>query len=544
MEQHLESQHPGHLTEVIDAIKACQFVAFLGADINLCGRGEGDDREPASWRSGGFPPSNQELAVFLDELSNRSYSNLIKCPLSEARDLVALPEGCPVRNGTITRMELQHVAQYIVDLREGEGSGLVRKTMSAISQGPLLTNPVHKFLAELTGQMRRKGIYPPYPLFVTSCFDRSLEKAFDECEEKYHLVSHVGPKAALVDTSLIDTSGRLQLTDHSTSREGKRKVQYFFEHRRPGDVKAHPILGSLANKYLGLARDDHPVILKIYEGYPEYAITEDHYIDYLAGVGIHELLPAELLATLDLESSYILFLGYSPSFWNLRVILHRLWSDNVLKQKPNRWSAVQANLNEIDKALWKSIGNPPVGVSSLEDYIAVLRKRLRQIPAVKRRHTGGGPHSTKRSQVFVSYSHVDKEWLMRLKKILAPAIREENIPIWDDTNIQPGDKWKDEIQSALNSAKVAVLLVSEDFLASPFITKAEFPTILKMAEQRGLKILWILLRSCLYKSSPLKSYEAAHKPLIPLDKMNPSEQNEVLVEICQKIVDIYQAGRD
>jgi internalin A len=41
--------------------------------------------------------------------------------------------------------------------------------------------------------------------------------------------------------------------------------------------------------------------------------------------------------------------------------------------------------------------------------------------------------------------------------------------------IEQGTKWKEEINKALVSAKVAIQLVSPDFLTSDFIAKNELP---------------------------------------------------------------------
>jgi hypothetical protein len=96
--------------------------------------------------------------------------------------------------------------------------------------------------------------------------------------------------------------------------------------------------------------------------------------------------------------------------------------------------------------------------------------------------------------VFISYSHADAEWLEKLKKFLKPLENEDKIKIWDDKEIKPGDQWEEEIEKSISAAKAAVLLVTQDFLTSKFISENELPLLLAGANERGVEIFWIAVR--------------------------------------------------
>lgn len=141
----------------------------------------------------------------------------------------------------------------------------------------------------------------------------------------------------------------------------------------------------------------------------------------------------------------------------------------------------------------------------------------------------------KRDQVFISYSHKDTKWLDKLQTMLKPMMRNNTISVWDDTAIKPGSKWRDEIEKALASANVAVLMVSQNFLASDFITKHELPPLLNAAEQEGLKIIWVPVSYCMYEETEIHEYQAAHTPSQPLQSLKGAKLDQVLVNICQEI---------
>jgi TIR domain len=147
-----------------------------------------------------------------------------------------------------------------------------------------------------------------------------------------------------------------------------------------------------------------------------------------------------------------------------------------------------------------------------------------------------------REQVFVSYSHRDEYWWGLLKTMLAPLIREGAIDIWVDTLIQPGRRWKEEIEAALKRAKVAVLMICADYLASQFIVDIEVRSLLQAEKQSGARVIWFPLKPSLVNRTEIVEFQAAIDPRRPLNGMTEAEQGEALVCIAEAIVAAYNAS--
>lgn len=143
-----------------------------------------------------------------------------------------------------------------------------------------------------------------------------------------------------------------------------------------------------------------------------------------------------------------------------------------------------------------------------------------------------------RDQVFISYSRSDDRWLRRLQVYLAPLERRGSIRRWDDTLITPGQRWEDEIAAALARTRVAILLVSADFLASDFINGVELPSLLGAAESQGVLVIPLVLDHCNFERHPdLVQFQSVHSPRAPLETLPEVEQKAVLSRLAAAVED-------
>ena len=93
---------------------------------------------------------------------------------------------------------------------------------------------------------------------------------------------------------------------------------------------------------------------------------------------------------------------------------------------------------------------------------------------------------TAKPTVFICYSREDNQgkaresrWLDLVTKHLRVYALQDRLDIWSDERIATGADWLQEIESALESASAAILLVSVDFLISKFIREREVPRLLQ-----------------------------------------------------------------
>jgi hypothetical protein len=298
-----------HCQIVARRLGAGSVVPFLGAGANMLGRAE-----DVGWEAGGYLPSGAELAAYLAE-----------------------PYAYPERD-----LDLLRVSQW-VDLVSSPRA--LADELHGVFSRDYRPNRLHRFLAQLPRTLREKGQQVCGQVVLTTNYDRVLEQAFAEAGEPVDVVVY------------------------ETRRDERR-----FVHLRPDGERVE--VGDAA-RYRDFALEQRSVILKIHGAVDvedrdrdSYVVTEDHYIDYLAGESVRSLIPAYLMRRI--RESDMLFLGYSMRDWNLRVILRQIWAEQGFST--GGWS-IQLRPSEVDQRFWARQRIEILDVP-LEDWVDAMLEQL------------------------------------------------------------------------------------------------------------------------------------------------------------------------
>lgn len=174
----------------------------------------------------------------------------------------------------------------------------------------------------------------------------------------------------------------------------------------------------------------------------------------------------------------------------------------------------------------------PNEARAIADAIKRIGEAAPDIMPAHAAHTRKLAHVERRTGVFISYSHADAEWLKRLQVHLTPLERSGGFEFWDDTRIRPGDDWRREIAAGLGRSKVAVLLVSADFLASRFVMENELPALLAAASDEGAIVLAVIVSPCRYlETKSISRYQAVNPASQPLSMMNANDREQVFYRV-------------
>lgn len=149
------------------------------------------------------------------------------------------------------------------------------------------------------------------------------------------------------------------------------------------------------------------------------------------------------------------------------------------------------------------------------------------------------PTAPTRTSVFISYSHADERWRNLVEKHLAPLGRDHRLRVWSDRSLKPGEPWLARIKRELATARVGIMLVSANFMASDFIHSDELPPLLQAARKEGVTLLTVVVGHCHFANSPLSKLQAFNKPDKPLEALNMPQRNKEMARLCALLMKIF-----
>jgi len=144
-------------------------------------------------------------------------------------------------------------------------------------------------------------------------------------------------------------------------------------------------------------------------------------------------------------------------------------------------------------------------------------------------------------RVFISYSHKDEAWKNRLVTHLGVLEQQGLLEIWEDRQIEGGDDWLPEIEKAIESAQVAILMISANFLTSKFILRKEVPELLNRREKENLRIIPLIVKPCVWKKLEwLNSMQVRPKDAKAVSSFRGHKLDNVYTKFAEKIIDILE----
>lgn len=135
--------------------------------------------------------------------------------------------------------------------------------------------------------------------------------------------------------------------------------------------------------------------------------------------------------------------------------------------------------------------------------------------------------------LFYSYSHKDETYRDLLETHLTMLRRQGIITSWHDRRLKAGDEIDAGIDAAMREAKVILLLVSPDFLASEYCYGVEVAHAMERHRASTARVIPIILRPCEWQEAPFGGLLAAPKDGLPVSKF--TDRDDAFLNIAQMI---------
>lgn len=136
-------------------------------------------------------------------------------------------------------------------------------------------------------------------------------------------------------------------------------------------------------------------------------------------------------------------------------------------------------------------------------------------------------------EVFFSYAERDRDLRDKLETHLAILKRKGVIRGWHEGEIGAGEEWDKEVREQLGKAKMILLLVSADFLASDFCYEEQMRRAIQRHDRGEARVIPVILDACDWEPAPFGKLAA-----LPADKRPVTSwpnQSEAFADVARGI---------
>lgn len=140
--------------------------------------------------------------------------------------------------------------------------------------------------------------------------------------------------------------------------------------------------------------------------------------------------------------------------------------------------------------------------------------------------------------IFIAHSSDDKDLYLELIRHLSVFKHKNIIQIWDKNIIVSDEDYSINIKKLVNNADILLLLVSIDFIASPFFNTQLLNTILNSS--RDIKIIPIIIRHCYWESTNISKFTISPSNTIPVVDSYWNNTDKAFTVIMKELNTIFK----
>jgi hypothetical protein len=197
-------------------------------------------------------------------------------------------------------------------------------------------------------------------------------------------------------------------------------------------------------------------------------------------------------------------------------------------EKEEKWEHYAKRLSDV----YERFGGTSLMriLNRMETQIELLRNKWSTLDSLVQSSRAEG---TPPIPLFYSYAHRDEQLRDQLRAHLSQLRLSGVIEEWHDRKIAPGEDWKRQIDSHLAHAKIILLLISADFLASEYCYGIEMDTAMKMHASGEARVIPVVLRACDWHESRFGHLQAVPRDGIAVTSW--SNIDEAFTDVAKKI---------